>query len=344
MKTGGVSAIASAGVLVVLAIARGFAAEPVSMLVQRDAYVMGARALLASYAPDRPSGLTLLESALDVMQQTEAELSTWREDSAISRFNRSPLGHGWTADATLCRLFGDLYDWHGRTSGTFDPTVGALATAWQIHGEGQIPDAAQLQAARARTGLGLIDFDRQTCSLIRRGDATIDVGAFGKGEALDRVANALTAGPWIVDLGGQVSVGGRASDGSPWVVDISHPLDRERPIMHLELSSGSLSTSGASERDAYVGGVRITHHLDPRTGRPATFVGSVVVWHERALVADIVSTALYVMGPEEGVRWAESRGITAAYLIPLSHGVATVATSTFARLKPDFQTGAARGN
>jgi FAD:protein FMN transferase len=303
-------------------------------LVQRDAYLMGTRAVLAAYAADRRTGMATLESALDVLEATEAQLSTWRSDSAVSQLNRAPLGQAWRADATLCRLLADLYEWHEQTAGTFDPAIGALADAWQIHARGRMPSAAELAAARGLTGLELLDFNPHACTLTRRGNATIDVGAFGKGEALDRVARQLTGRSWIVDLGGQVSVGGVPPDGKPWIVDIAHPLNRERPIMQIELGAGSLSTSGGSERDEYVGDVRVGHILDPRSGRPATFTGSVIVWHERALVADIVSTALYVMGPEEGLRWAESRRIAAAYLIPTNHGVATAATSSFARLKP----------
>jgi thiamine biosynthesis lipoprotein len=304
-------------------------------LVQRDVYLMGTRALLATYAADRPSGQAILESALDVLEDTEAQLSTWRDDSAISRLNRAAIDAPWHADASLCRLFADLYEWQERTMGAFDPAVGALAGAWRIHDDGQVPTLAQLDAARARTGLKLVDFDRQGCTLVRRAEATVDVGAFGKGEALDRVAAMLAGRAWIVDLGGQVAVGGTPPGGTPWVIDVAHPQNRDRPVMQVEMRSGSLSTSAGSERDVYVGDVRIGHILDPRSGKPAAFTGSVVVWHERALIADIVSTARYVMGPAEGLTWAEARGIAAAYLIPSSYGVATAATAAFtSRLKP----------
>ena len=82
------------------------------------------------------------------------------------------------------------------------------------------------------------------------------------------------------------------------------------------MATGSLSTSAGSERDLVVNGERVGHIFDPRTGRPATFNGSVTVWHERGLAADALSTALYVMGPEEGLRWARRQGIAACYLIP----------------------------
>ena len=302
-------------------------------LVQRDVYLMGTHALVAAYAPDRAGGLAAVESAVRALERVDARLSTWRPDSAVSRLNRAGVNHAWQADNDTCRLFADLHAWYEQTAGAFDPTVGTLAEAWQIHGAGRMPEDAELESARAVTGMKLLPLDRSSCTLTRTADVIVDVGAFGKGEALDEVARILSGHAWIVDLGGHVSVGGLPPDGNPWVIDVAHPLDRARAIMQVQMRNGSLATSGGSEGDTFVGATRIGHIIDPRNGRPAGFNGSVVVWHERGLVADILSTALYVMGPEEGLAWAERRGIAAAYLMPATHGVATAETAAFRSLK-----------
>jgi thiamine biosynthesis lipoprotein len=263
-------------------------------------------------------------------------LSTWRADSAISLLNRTPVGQPWPADNVLCQLFDDLFEWQAATGGTFDPAVGALTSAWKIHENGTLPSDGELRDALERTGLRQLTFDRQPCLITRRADVTIDVGAFGKGEALDRARHVLAGSAWMIDLGGQVAVGGTPPDGKPWLVPIAHPAKRDQPIMRVQLTSGSLATSGGSERDLKIGDTRVGHILDPRNGRPAPFNGSVLVWHERALVADILSTALYVMGPEDGPAWAAARGFTAAYLIPESGSVRVAATPDFkVRLEPD---------
>jgi thiamine biosynthesis lipoprotein len=106
-------------------------------------------------------------------------------------------------------------------------------------------------------------------------------------------------------------------------VAIAHPRVRDRSVLELTIRSGSVSTSGGSERDLRVDGQRVAHILDPRTGRPATFDGSVTVWHASGLAADILSTALYVMGPDEGLAWAEARGLSACFLINDSGGEGT---------------------
>ncbi len=298
-------------------------------LVTRDVYLMGTRARLAVFAPSRETGRTTLASALDVLERTEHELSTWRETSDVSALNRHPVGVPWRAAPGLCRTFDDVWRWYEDTGGAFDPGIGRLLTAWDVHGDGTVPAPETAARASAASGLRLIDFDRASCTLTKRGDVALDVGAFGKGDASDRVEAALGGGPWLVDLGGQVSVGGAGPEGG-WTVDIAHPRYRDRAYRQVRLREGSLSTSGGSERDVTVGGVRVSHIFDPRTGRPAGFDGSVTVWHRRGLAADALSTALFVMGPDEGLHWAESRGVAALYLVPGPGGaVRAIATRAF---------------
>ena len=99
----------------------------------------------------------------------------------------------------------------------------------------------------------------------------------------------------------------------------------------MSLASGSLATSGGSVRDVEVGERTIGHILDPRSGRPVSRAESVTVWHPRALVADVLSTALYVMGVDEGLAWAEARELAACFLVPGPAGspAAVQATGAF---------------
>jgi len=292
--------------------------------VVRDAYLMGTRVHLSTIAADRAKGLATLESALEILETTDQELSTWRDDSAISSLNRQPLGQTWQANARLCRMFIELYAWQAATGGAFDPAVGPLTSAWGIHDAGRIPTSAELDASRANAGLGHLAFDAERCTLTRDTDVTIDVGAFGKGEALDRVRAAIDDVPWLIDFGGQVSVNGLPPDADWWTIAIAHPLLRDRPYLQVRLSEGSLSTSGGSERDLEVEGVRVAHHIDPRTGQPAPFRGSVTVAPPSALVADALSTALYVMGPEQGLTWAELRNLAVCFLVPQDDGTVRI--------------------
>ena len=284
--------------------------------VSREVYLMGTRAQLSTHAATRAAGLATLASALAVLEETEQELSTWRESSDMSALNRQPVGEPWMADGRLCRMFSDVWEWHHATDGAFDPAIGRLLAAWDVRGEGIVPSRAAHERARALSGMALLAFDPGRCTLTRRADVAMDEGAFGKGEALDRSAAVVGDDPWLINLGGQVSVGGRLPPEGGWTIAVADPRRRNHPALQVKMTTGSLSTSAGSERDLVANGVRVGHIFDPRTGRPATFNGSVTVWHERGLAADALSTALYVMGPEAGLRWAEARGIAACYPIP----------------------------
>ena len=292
---------------------------------------MGTLARFVAEAEDRETGLRRLERMVRVVEETEAELSTWRDDSVLSGLNRQPVDAPRTVPATTCELLERLAAWHAATGGTFDPAVGRLVDAWGLRGFGPSPAGPRPEAATL--GFHHIELDLAACTVARRADVTLDAGAFGKGEALDRIRRALPGvdGAWLVDFGGQVAVSGPSADG-PWPVAIAHPERRGEPAAGLRLSAGSIATSGASERDLRLAdGSRLGHILDPRSGLPVTRTAAVAVWHRQAFVADVLSTALYVMGVEAGSAWAGARGFAVLYLIPggAAGGVRLRATPAF---------------
>lgn len=131
------------------------------------------------------------------------------------------------------------------------------------------------------------------------GERGFEAGAFGKGYALDRML-ALTSGDATIDFGGQLIVRGTRE------VAIANPSDRQKPLLALTIVNASLSTSGDSEQPGHI--------FDPRTGRSVRRRGSVSVIAKDALTADILSTALYVMGDEEGLRWANTNDVAAIFI------------------------------
>ena len=133
------------------------------------------------------------------------------------------------------------------------------------------------------------------------GQRGYEAGAFGKGYALDRML-ALTRGEATIDFGGQLIVRGSRE------VAIAAPADRKRPVLALTLTDASLSTSSGSEQPGHI--------YDPRTGQSLPARGSVSVIAGDATTADILSTALYVMGEEEGLRWADAHGVAAIFIDP----------------------------
>jgi thiamine biosynthesis lipoprotein len=119
-------------------------------------------------------------------------------------------------------------------------------------------------------------------------------------------------------------VHGKPPGRDSWTIELAHPRGRQTPILRLEIASGSVATTADSEQPGHV--------LDPRTGAAVNYAGSVVVWHARGLVADILSTALFVMGPKAGGDWAEAREIAACFLESREDGVAVFPTREFTRM------------
>lgn len=305
------------GVLSYLPLYPVTAAGPVS--VERTLYLMGTRATLAVESTDRAAAVRQLERMVRSLERTEATLSTWRHASELSRLNRHPVGQPFQLGPDVCELWPTLIHWHRTTAGAFDPGVGALIDVWGLREAGRHPPPDRLAAAWAVTGIGHFeaDPDPDACRVTRLVDATLDAGAFGKGEALRRLQMDLGSDAvWRVDLGGQVAVSGVAPSSGRWPVDIAHPARRYETVIEVVLAAGSLATSGASERTFEVDGEPIAHILDPRTGHTLYRHTSVTVWHEDPLVADILSTALYVLGPDTGMRFAESHGLAALFLVP----------------------------
>ena len=272
----------------------------------REAWAMGTRVRIVVEARGRSEGEAASEAALREIERVERVLSTWDETSELARLNAAPAGRPVEISAELAALLRETEGWAERTARAFDPTLGPLLDAWGVRGAGRLPSDAELTAALAVTGAAsfVLEGGRAT-----RGstDAWIDSGAFGKGAALRSVARrprAHGADRLLVDLGGQLWAA--APPEAPWPVDVAHPRNRARPVARLAVRGVSVATSGASERPG--------HLLDPRSGRPAPDWGSVTVVRADALEADVLSTALYVMGPEEGLAWARTHGVAALFL------------------------------
>ena len=243
------------------------------------------------------SELVLAESA-----RIEAACSTWNPDSAWSRLNEAkgapvPLAEEWL------QLLGQIQAWNRRTEGTFDPVLMSLVQAWGTRQGGRTPDLRSLASARQASGSNLLLLDRnQGTARLLHPRAGVEEGGFLKGYALDAMRRKAGVPTGWMDFGGQVLAWGK-----PLSAEIADPLDRLSTRCRLVLNGTSLSCSGTSERGRHI--------LDPRSGEPCPAWGSTAVVAGDGLTADVLSTALYVMGPAQGLAWAEQHGFAAAFLL-----------------------------
>lgn len=241
------------------------------------------------------------EAALSEVTRIETACSTWDPASPWSRLNAAE-SNPVALDREWLVLLGQMKAWQVRTEGAFDPALMALLRVWGIRQGGRTPDQAALSKAREASGADLLELDLVAgTARLKDPTAGMEEGGFLKGYALDRMRQAAGTTEGLLDFGGQLLAWGR-----PAAVAVADPRTRQVPRIHLRLDNASLSSSGTSERGRHI--------LDPRTGEPCPAWGSAAVVAPDALTADVLSTALFVMGPDAGLAWAERHGVAAAFL------------------------------
>ncbi len=272
--------------------------------VERESFAMGTRLRIRVQADDRPTGISAIDEAMGSVRLHEAMLSSWTRESEISRINEAEVNAAIPLSAGLSELLAEAVGWSEETGGAFQPVMGALIDVWGVRGAGRVPRKEEVDGALLAVGPGTINFDPIGGTATRRDPAAwIDAGGFGKGAALRVAARKLReAGveDALLDFGGQLmALGAAAPDQTGWPVSVAHPQTRFESKVGLNLSNASVATSGTSERPAHI--------LDPRTGQPVPPWGSVTVVSQDPLAADAVATALFVLGPEDGMEWARAR-------------------------------------
>lgn len=285
--------------------------------VERVTVVMGTSLRLQVTGTRRSAALEASEVALRAVEAAEQRLSTWRSDSELSQLQSQPSGRAQECSTLLAGELQQATTWAARTEGAFDPTVAPLIAAWDLRGVGRRPSRSQRLEALERVNFRRVQvqFDR-----VRLQPGTrIEEGGFGKGAALDAARQALAKLPHIeamLDLGGQVSL---TSGAHPQQVPLAHPDDRDRICLHLQLRAGeSMATSANTVKAKSTPQETIGHLLDPRSGKPAADFGSVTVISTSALTADALSTALFVMGPEAALAFAEAQPDVEALILQRS--------------------------
>lgn len=269
---------------------------PPALPIDQSRQVMAMGTLLGLRLPPEAG-----QRALDAVARVEALGSTWRQDTPWSRMAVEP-GAWIQQDPETLEMLRIVMDWSRRTEGAFDPMLAPLVKAYGLRTGGRIPSVAEREAARTLSGLRHLEVDASRArARITTPGAGIEEGGFLKGHALDQARAASGASEGFLDFGGQL-----LAWGSPLRVGIADPADRSRERLHLRLENASLSTTSCSERGR--------HLIDPSSGAACPRWGSVSVLHPSALVADLLSTALYVMGPRKGLAWSKAHDVAAVFL------------------------------
>ncbi|MHC4248490.1 MAG: FAD:protein FMN transferase [Planctomycetota bacterium] len=252
-------------------------------------------------------------AAFDEVDRIEIDLSRFIETSDVSRVSALRAGEATIVgpDAFDClRLAGRV---HAETGGAFDPTVGALFTAWFAPGGAERePSVEELGRARARTGLGLLELGLGDLSVRAKEDeVALDLGGIGKGWALDRAAEVLSE--WdvlsaVIHSGESTCVAiGPPPGGGAWELKLRDVRGRSGTLGEVHLAGGRAVSGSGVRPDG-------RHIIDPRTGRPADVRPAAWALAPNAALADALSTAFMVMSEDEVADYCAAHGEVSALL------------------------------
>ncbi|MCA9029174.1 MAG: FAD:protein FMN transferase [Planctomycetaceae bacterium] len=278
-------------------------------------------------------------SAFERVYELDRRLTIFRDDSELNQLNRMAASGEWhPMSAEVFGLLEQCAELYRRTDGCFDPVTRPLAALWRTcRQNGRVPRDEEIAQAKSWCGLEHVRFNRDelAISFELKGTGTppleigFDLGAIGKGYAIDVVADELAKGgvdEYMVH-GGYSSIraqgGHNGADG--WSVGIKNPLFNSKRLATLVLSNQALSTSGSNVQFFRHEGQRYGHIIDPRTGYPCDELLSVTVVAPTAAEADALSTAFYVMGLDNASSYCDDHPEIGAILVPIPQGTRTLA-------------------
>ncbi len=247
----------------------------------------------------------------DLIDELEAQLTVYRDDSDVSRINQFAAKEAIEVETRLFELFERCEQLTRETWGAFDITAGPLIRAWGFwKRKGEVPTPSERQQAWQRVGMHRVILDRSRRSIrFATQGVELNLGSIGKGYALDRCFEVLremevsaalmhAGGSSVRAVGHPLGAGGRG-----WPVGIRHPWDAQRRLAIVRLRDRALATSAATYQYFEYNRRKLGHLLDPRSGWPAEGVASATAIARTAAEADALATAFYVLGLEKTRRY-----------------------------------------
>lgn len=294
-----------------------------------------------AFAPLEPVQQAV-QAALDRVVQ---QMSHWDAASDLSCFNSAAAGSWHTLAPEFAQVMACAMHWWQASGGAWDPTVGPLVQAWGFgpasrsraaSGEEWLPPSPHvLQAALGRVGFDRLQLRVAERQMLQPGGVQLDLSGIAKGFGVDEVARTLQAlgfSAFLVEVGGELRAHGQRPDGHPWRVQVAAVPGHTGAPLVLRLQEMAVATSGDHWHAFEHEGRRYSHTLDPRTAEPvAHALSSVTVLHPDCMQADALATVLTVLGPREGLAFAQDHGIAALLCERTAHGPLLHASAAWAQ-------------
>lgn len=261
--------------------------------------------------------LEAIDASFEELARIEALMSEWDENTPVSLVNRNAGIQPVSVPGELMKIVERGIEYGHLTGGAFDITWRGMGRLWDFGEEFRIPSSEEIEAAVSKVDYRKVRVGENTLFLPESGMA-LGLGGIAKGYAIDRAGLKLKEfgiGSFLVDGGGDILTAGEVS-GRPWRLGIRDPRGGPADLVRkLSLSGGAVVTSGDYERFRIENGRRYHHIIDPRTGWPAEGCRSVTVYSRTAERADVLATAVFVLGVEPGLELVENCPGTEALVI-----------------------------
>ena len=273
-----------------------------------------------------------------ILADIDRQLSTYRSDSDIERFNDLPANRCQKMPASILKLIRVGEQLSEQSEGSYDLTVEPLLNLWGFGPQGReekVPAEQALAQARQRVGYQHLRIEGD--QLCKDAAVEVDFNSIAAGYAVDTIAarlEALGIHDYLAEATGELKAAGKKLDGSPWRIALEEPRDDQQVAERVVAVDGfGLSTSGDYRNYFEQDGRRYSHTFDARTGAPVSHsLASVTVIHPSALMADGLSTLLLILGPERGWDYAEKHDIGAFFVIRADTGFVTRTSHAFERV------------
>jgi thiamine biosynthesis lipoprotein len=280
-------------------------------IVERARVSMGSEVRLSAWTDDEDRALKAFERVFDEFDRLDRLLSVWQPHSDVLHLNaaagRAPL----KVQVETLEVLQVAQRVSGWTGGKFDVTFGALSGLWKFDHDqdNRIPGESEIRARLPLVGYeGLVLDAGAGTAFLRQPGMRVHLGGIGKGYAVDRAAAILRAGrvnDFLIQAGGDMYAAGRRGDRA-WRAGIRDPRGpADRVFAAMNLRDETFSTSGDYERFFMRDGRRYHHILDPDEGQPARLCRSVTIVAKQAVLADALSTGVFVAGPQAGMTLIE---------------------------------------
>lgn len=277
--------------------------------------------------PRLPSGVkeqSVHQGIESILQGVNQKMSTYIPESELSRINRSESGDWMVLSPELFDIIRLSHSISEQTDGAFDITVGPLVNLWGFGPDGPKsldgPSDPEIALAKSLTGYQNLEFSPVEKAIRKKMPGLyIDLSSIAKGYGVDAVADyldSLGVPDYLVEIGGEIRGKGLSHRGDQWRIAVEKPVPGQRQVQRaITFSDIAIATSGDYRNYYEHEGMRYSHTIDPRNGRPINHtLASVTVLSDRAVRADAWATALMVLGEKEGYRLAEKKGLAAYFL------------------------------